>query len=69
MPWTPWARKLASKSPVLMRLGHDAMYRHQDMAMYFRHREDHYGVGNYLLEKGNIADYVPELQRRAETSR
>jgi enoyl-CoA hydratase len=26
-----WARKLASKSPVLMRLGHDAMYRQQDM--------------------------------------
>jgi enoyl-CoA hydratase len=28
-----WARKLASKSPVLMRLGHDAMYRHQDMSL------------------------------------
>jgi enoyl-CoA hydratase len=28
-----WATKLASKSPVLMRLGHDAMYRQQDMAM------------------------------------
>jgi enoyl-CoA hydratase len=27
-----WAGKLASKSPVLMRLGHDAMHRHQDMA-------------------------------------
>jgi enoyl-CoA hydratase/carnithine racemase len=27
-----WAAKLASKSPVLMRLGHDAMYRQQDMA-------------------------------------
>jgi enoyl-CoA hydratase len=26
-----WARKLASKSPVLMRLGRDAMYRQQDM--------------------------------------
>ncbi|MGZ5311273.1 MAG: enoyl-CoA hydratase/isomerase family protein [Solirubrobacterales bacterium] len=26
-----WARKLASKSPVLMRLGHDAIYRQQDM--------------------------------------
>ncbi len=26
-----WAQKLASKSPVLMRLGHDAMYRQQDM--------------------------------------
>jgi enoyl-CoA hydratase len=27
-----WATKLASKSPVLMRIGHDAMYRQQDMA-------------------------------------
>jgi enoyl-CoA hydratase len=27
-----WATKLASKSPALMRLGHDAMYRQQDMA-------------------------------------
>ena len=24
--------------------------RHQDMAMYFRHREDHYAVGNYRHE-------------------
>ncbi len=30
---TDWASKLASKSPVLMRLGHDAMYRQQDMAL------------------------------------
>jgi enoyl-CoA hydratase len=28
-----WAAKLAAKSPVLMRLGHDAMYRQQDMAL------------------------------------
>jgi enoyl-CoA hydratase/carnithine racemase len=28
-----WATELASKSPVLMRLGHDAMYRQQDMAI------------------------------------
>jgi enoyl-CoA hydratase/carnithine racemase len=28
-----WAHRLASKSPVLMRLGHDAMYRQQDMAL------------------------------------
>ena len=28
-----WASKLASKSPVLMRIGHDAMYRQQDMAI------------------------------------
>jgi len=28
-----WAAKLASKSPILMRLGHDAMYRQQDMAI------------------------------------
>lgn len=27
-----WATRLASKSPVLMRLGHDAMYRQRDMA-------------------------------------
>jgi enoyl-CoA hydratase len=28
-----WTGKLAAKSPVLMRLGHDAMYRQQDMAV------------------------------------
>jgi enoyl-CoA hydratase len=28
-----WAGKLAGKSPVLMRLGHDAMYRQDDMAL------------------------------------
>jgi enoyl-CoA hydratase len=28
-----WAAKLASKSPLLMRIGHDAMYRQQDMAL------------------------------------
>jgi enoyl-CoA hydratase len=28
-----WSRRLAAKSPVLMRLGHDAMYRQQDMAL------------------------------------
>ncbi len=28
-----WAAKLASKSPLLMRIGHDAMYRQQDMAV------------------------------------
>jgi enoyl-CoA hydratase/carnithine racemase len=28
-----WATKLASKSPVLMRLGHDAIHRQQDMAL------------------------------------
>jgi enoyl-CoA hydratase/carnithine racemase len=28
-----WAGRLASKSPLLMRLGHDAMYRQQDMAV------------------------------------
>jgi enoyl-CoA hydratase len=27
-----WARRLASKSPVLMRMGKDAMFRQQDMA-------------------------------------
>ena len=33
-----WAAKLASKSPVLMRLGNDAMYRQQDMAARRRAR-------------------------------
>jgi enoyl-CoA hydratase/carnithine racemase len=28
-----WAAKLASKSPLLMKLGHDAMHRQQDMAL------------------------------------
>jgi enoyl-CoA hydratase len=28
-----WAGRLASKSPLLMQLGHDAMYRQQDMAV------------------------------------
>ncbi len=28
-----WADRLASKSPLLMKLGHDAMYRQQDMAI------------------------------------
>ena len=28
-----WAEKLASKSPVLMRLGKDALFRQQDMAL------------------------------------
>ena len=28
-----WAAKLASKSPLIMRLGKDAMYRQQDMAL------------------------------------
>ncbi len=28
-----WAARLAAKSPVLMRLGHDAIYRQQDMAI------------------------------------
>jgi enoyl-CoA hydratase len=37
-----WAEKLAAKSPVMMRLGKDAMYRQQDMAFddaleYLRH--------------------------------
>jgi enoyl-CoA hydratase/carnithine racemase len=28
-----WAGKLASKSPVIMKLGKDAMFRQQDMAL------------------------------------
>jgi len=27
------------------------------------------GPGNYLLEKGSVAEYVPELQRKAESAR
>ncbi|MGH2589452.1 MAG: FAD-dependent oxidoreductase, partial [Actinomycetota bacterium] len=34
---------------------------HQDMAMYFRHREDHYAVGNYHHEP--IATAQSELRR------
>ena len=33
-----WAGKLAAKSPLLMRLGKDAMYRQQDMALRRRAR-------------------------------
>ena len=35
--------------------------RHQDMAMYFRHRQDHYAVGNYQHEP--IATPQSELRR------
>jgi glycine/D-amino acid oxidase-like deaminating enzyme len=35
--------------------------RHQDMAMYFRHREDHYAVGNYHHEP--IVTPQSELRR------
>ena len=35
--------------------------RHQDMAMYFRHREDHYAVGNYQHEP--IATPQSQLRR------
>ena len=38
--------------------------RHQDMAMYFRHREDHYAVGNYKHEP--IATPQAELRRPGE---
>ena len=38
--------------------------RHQDMAMYFRHREDHYAVGNYKHEP--IATPQSELRRTGE---
>ena len=33
-----WAGKLAAKSPVLMRMGKDAMFRQQDMALRGRAR-------------------------------
>ena len=38
--------------------------RHQDMAMYFRHRQDHYAVGNYKHEP--IATPQSELRRPGE---
>jgi len=38
--------------------------RHQDMAMYFRHRQDHYAVGNYKHEP--IATPQSELRRPSE---
>ena len=38
--------------------------RHQDMAMYFRHQEDHYAVGNYKHEP--IATPRSELRRPAD---
>ena len=38
--------------------------RHQDMAMYFRHREDHYAVGNYRHEP--IATPQHALRRPAD---
>ncbi len=42
IPSPSWrARRARSRIPIL---------RHQDMAMYFRHREDFYGVGSYRHE-------------------
>ncbi|MGH2635870.1 MAG: GcvT family protein [Actinomycetota bacterium] len=38
--------------------------RHQDMSMYFRHREDHYAVGNYRHEP--IATAQSDLRRPGE---
>ena len=38
--------------------------RHQDMAMYFRHREDHYAVGNYRHDP--IATPQSEFSRPGE---
>ena len=48
-----WAGKLASKSPVLMRLGHDAMYRQQDMARRRRARVPALAALAHLLHRGH----------------
>ncbi|MGA9160286.1 MAG: FAD-dependent oxidoreductase [Actinomycetota bacterium] len=40
--------------------------RHEDMAMYFRHREDHYAVGNYKHEP--IATPQSELRRPGDNA-
>jgi predicted GNAT superfamily acetyltransferase len=39
------------------------------VAEFCRTVRGHQGPGNYLLEKGSIAEYVPELQRKTEASR
>lgn len=44
-------------------VGHPIL-RHQDAAMYFRHREDHYAVGNYRHEP--IVTPQPQIRRPGE---
>jgi predicted GNAT superfamily acetyltransferase len=39
------------------------------VAEFCRTVRGHQGPGNYLLEKGSVAEYVPELQRKPELAR
>jgi glycine cleavage system aminomethyltransferase T/glycine/D-amino acid oxidase-like deaminating enzyme len=55
--WTDPVPELAGET---REVAHPVL-RHQDMAMYFRHREDHYAVGNYKHEP--IATRQDELRQ------
>jgi glycine cleavage system aminomethyltransferase T/glycine/D-amino acid oxidase-like deaminating enzyme len=44
-----WTEPIEELAGVTAEVGHPIL-RHQDFAMYFRHREDHYGVGSYHHE-------------------
>jgi dimethylglycine oxidase len=44
-----WTDPIADLAGETREVAHPIL-RHQDMAMYFRHRRDHYGVGNYKHE-------------------
>ena len=54
--WTDPIPELAGETREVV----DPIMRHQDMAMYFRHRGDHYGVGSYRHEP--IATAQTELR-------
>ena len=54
--WTDPIPELAGETREVV----DPIIRHQDMAMYFRHRGDHYGVGSYRHEP--IATAQSELR-------
>ena len=47
---TSWSGPIRSPSSRVTREVAHPILRHQDLAMYFRHREDHYAVGNYHHE-------------------
>jgi glycine cleavage system aminomethyltransferase T/glycine/D-amino acid oxidase-like deaminating enzyme len=49
--WTDPVRELAGETREVVH----PILRHQDMAMYFRHRADHYAVGNYRHEPIAVA--------------
>ena len=48
-----WAGRLAAKSPVLMRLGKDAMFRQQDMALRRRARVPARAAHDRVLDRGH----------------